>query len=60
MDIGEVWSICYNAYLRAYAEHPPLLNMLHTAMSGEMARDHDSMVSLCTLSTDARVPDFLS
>ena len=60
IDIGEVWTICYNTFLRACAEHPTLLNVLHTAMSQEMARDHDSMVSLCTLSADERVADFLA
>ncbi|HEY8708712.1 MAG TPA: Crp/Fnr family transcriptional regulator [Burkholderiaceae bacterium] len=59
MDIGEVWTIRYDRLLRACAEHPPLLNVLHTAMSQEMARDRDSMTSLCTLSADARVADFL-
>ena len=59
MDTGEVWTIRYDTLLRACAEHPPLLNVLHTAMSQEMARDRDSMMSLCTLSADARVADFL-
>jgi CRP/FNR family transcriptional regulator len=33
--------------------------LLHAAMSREIGRDRDSMLSLCTLPADARVADFL-
>jgi CRP/FNR family transcriptional regulator, anaerobic regulatory protein len=59
MDTGEVWSFRYDALLAACATHPALLTMLHEAMSREIARDRDSMLSLCTLPADARVADFL-
>jgi len=59
MDTGEVWSVRYDALLQACAEHPALLTMLHTAMSREIARDRDSLMSLCTLPADARVANFL-
>ncbi|HYN65047.1 MAG TPA: helix-turn-helix domain-containing protein, partial [Candidatus Limnocylindrales bacterium] len=59
MDTGEVWTIRYDTLLRGCAEHPPLLTVLHSAMSQEMALDRDSMMSLCTLSADARVAGFL-
>jgi len=59
MDTGEVWAIHYDTLLRACTEHPALLAVLHGAMSREIARDRDSMLSLCTLSADARVADFL-
>ncbi|WP_372526001.1 Crp/Fnr family transcriptional regulator [Piscinibacter sp.] len=59
MDTGEVWSVRYDALLKACAEHPQLLAVVHVAMSREIARDRDSMLSLCTLPADARVADFL-
>jgi CRP/FNR family transcriptional regulator len=59
MDTGEVWTIRYDALLRACATHPTLLTVLHEAMSREIARDRDSLMSVCTLPADARVADFL-
>ena len=59
MDTGEVWTIRYDALLAACAQHPVLLGVLHQAMSLEITRDRDSLLSLCTLSADARVADFL-
>jgi CRP/FNR family transcriptional regulator len=59
MDTGEVWSVRYDSLLRACAGHPPLLAVLHAEMSREITRDRDSLMSLCTLSADARVADFL-
>jgi len=59
MDTGEVWMFRYDALLAASAEHPALLTLLHVAMSREIARDRDSMMSLCTLPADARVAEFL-
>ncbi|MCW7539787.1 cyclic nucleotide-binding domain-containing protein [Aquabacterium sp. A7-Y] len=59
MDTGEVWSIRYDALMRACMSEPALLGVLHEAMSREIGRDRDSMMSLCTLPADARVADFL-
>ncbi|WP_157264373.1 Crp/Fnr family transcriptional regulator [Azohydromonas aeria] len=59
LDIGEVWSFPYRALIAAAASRPGLLAVLHAAMSREMARERESMLSLCTLSVDARVADFL-
>ena len=59
MDIGEVWTIRYDALLAACVQHHALLTVLHEAMSREIARDRDSLMSVCTLSADARVADFL-
>ena len=59
MDTGEVWTVRYDQLLRACASRPTLLNVLHEAMSREIAGDRDSMMSLCTLPADARVADFL-
>jgi CRP/FNR family transcriptional regulator len=59
MDTGEIWAIRYDALLRACTEQPALLAVLHGAMSREIGRDRDSMMSLCTLPADARVAEFL-
>jgi CRP/FNR family transcriptional regulator len=59
MDTGEVWVVRYDAVLGACAAHPELLGVLHEAMSREIARDRDSLMSVCTLPADARVADFL-
>ena len=59
MDTGEVWVFGYDALLAACRTQPALLTMLHEAMSREIARDRDSMMSVCTLTADARVADFL-
>jgi CRP/FNR family transcriptional regulator, anaerobic regulatory protein len=59
MDTGEVWVIRYDALLAACAGNRELLTVLHEAMSREIARDRDSLMSVCTLPADARVADFL-
>lgn len=59
IDTGEVWAIRYEHLLAACAGQPHLLNVLHQAMSREISRDRDSLMSVCTLPADARVADFL-
>jgi CRP/FNR family transcriptional regulator len=59
MDTGEVWTVRYDALLAACVREPLLLNLLHAAMSREITRDRDSLMSVCTLPADARVADFL-
>lgn len=59
MDTGEVWVVPYEALLAACVAHPALLQVLHAAMSREIAHDRDSLMSVCTLPADARVADFL-
>jgi CRP/FNR family transcriptional regulator len=59
MDTGEVWVIRYDALMAASARTPALLKLLHEAMSREIAHDRDSLMSVCTLSADARVAEFL-
>ena len=59
MDTGEVWAIPYDELLSACGTHPALLTTLHSAMSREIARDRDALMSVCTLPADARVADFL-
>jgi|UniRef100_UPI000D3B7C96 CRP/FNR family transcriptional regulator len=59
MDTGEIWVVAYDALLAACMAHTPLLQVLHAAMSREIAHDRDSLMSVCTLPADARVADFL-
>jgi len=59
MDTGEVWAIPYEALLQAGLRTPALLGALHAAMSRELKRDRDCLMSLCTLPADARVAGFL-
>ena len=59
VDTGEVWAIRYDELLAACMRQPQLLAVLHGEMSREITRDRDSLLSLCTLSADARVADFL-
>ena len=59
MDTGEVWVVRYDALLAACQREPALLTVLHAAMSREIARDRDSLMSVCSLPADARVADFL-
>ena len=57
MDIGEVWSVRYATLVERCTEVPALMNLLHAAMSQEMARDRDFQLNLCTLPADARVAE---
>ncbi|MGH6648268.1 Crp/Fnr family transcriptional regulator [Aquabacterium sp.] len=59
MDTADVWCIHYEALCQAAMRNVPLMNLLHQAMSREISRDRNSLLSLCTLSADARVADFL-
>lgn len=59
MDTGEVWTVRYDALLAACTRHPELLIALHEAMSREISRERESLMSVCTLPADARVADFL-
>ena len=59
MDTGEVWMIRYDTLLTACAGSRELLTVLHEAMSREIVRDRDSLMSVCTLPADARVAEFL-
>ena len=59
MDTGEVWVLSYERLLQVCARRTELLQLLHQAMSREIARDRDSLMSVCTLGADARVADFL-
>lgn len=59
MDTGEIWVVPYEAVLSACSTDLVLLQTLHAAMSREISRDRNSLMSVCTLPADARVADFL-
>ncbi len=59
MDTCEVWAIPYAKLMAACVDQASLLTALHEAMSREIAPDRDSLMSVCTLPSDARVADFL-
>jgi CRP/FNR family transcriptional regulator len=59
MDVGEVWCVRYDAVMQGCAEDLSLMALLNSAMSRQIMFGRDSMLSLCTLSADARVADFL-
>ena len=59
MDTGEVLAIRYDELLSASIACPALLTVLHEAMSREIGRDRDSLMSVCTLPAAARVAEFL-
>ncbi|MCY7314989.1 MAG: Crp/Fnr family transcriptional regulator [Rubrivivax sp.] len=59
MDTGEVLAVPYAALMAACIDQPGLLTVLHQAMSREIAPERDSLMSVCTLPSDARVADFL-
>lgn len=59
MDTGEIWVVSYQSLLDASTACPAVLHALHSAMSQAIARDRDSLMSVCTLPAIARVADFL-
>ena len=59
MDTGEVLAIRYEQLLAAGIADPALLTVLHEAMSREIGRERESLMSVCTLPATARVAEFL-
>lgn len=59
MDTGEVWIIRYEELLATMAGQSAVTMLMHEAMSREITRERDSLMSVCTLAADARVADFL-
>ncbi len=59
LDSGELWTIRYDALLRASAVEPMLMRVVLAAMSSQLTRSRDAMLSMGTLAADARVADFL-
>lgn len=56
---GEVWTVAYDSLLQTSAREPMLMRMILAAMSAQLAHNRDLMLSMATLSADARVCDFL-
>jgi CRP/FNR family transcriptional regulator len=59
LDIGEVWTFRYDALLRVAAVEPLVMRLLLSAMTSQLARNRDAMLSVNTLAADGRVADFL-
>lgn len=59
LDTAEVWTVRYDALMQACIHHPALMAVVHEAMSHEIVRDRDSLMTICTLPADARVAAFL-
>jgi CRP/FNR family transcriptional regulator len=59
LDTGEVWAVAYTDLLAAGTSSPELMRLLHAAMSRQIGRGSDCLLSLGTLPADARVADFI-
>ncbi|MEL4180876.1 Crp/Fnr family transcriptional regulator [Roseateles sp. PN1] len=59
LEIGEIWSLRYDALMDAASSQPQLLQVLHAEMSRAISRGRDAMLSVCTLPVTARVAEFL-
>jgi CRP/FNR family transcriptional regulator len=59
MDTGEVWMVRYDDLIASMAAQPAVTALMHEAMSRQLTRERDSLMSVCTLPADARVADFL-
>ena len=59
VDTGDIRVLRYDRLIEAGVSCTPLLAALHEAMSRELGRDRESLMSLCTLPADARVAEFL-
>lgn len=59
MDTAEVWTLRYDALLKACADHPRLMATVHEAMSDEIMREREALTALCALPAAARVVTFL-
>jgi CRP/FNR family transcriptional regulator len=59
LDIGEVWTIPYNALLEASAHEPMLMRLMIAAVSEQLTRNRNAALAIGTLPANARVADFL-
>ena len=59
LDTGEVWSVRYVDLLAASAGSPELMRLMHAAMSRQIGRGSDCLLSLGSLPADARVADYI-
>jgi len=59
LDSGEVWTIRYDTLLQESPHRSLLMRVILAAMSAQMTRNRDAMLSMGTLLAEARVADFL-
>ncbi|MBO9687876.1 MAG: helix-turn-helix domain-containing protein [Mitsuaria chitosanitabida] len=59
MDTGNISVIPYDTLTAACARHPELMAVVHEAMSAEIVHERQSLMSVCTLASLARVAAFL-
>jgi CRP/FNR family transcriptional regulator len=59
MDIGEVWSLRYVTLMNGAVSVPELMRAVHLAMSAQLARDRDRLLTLGRRTADERVADFV-
>jgi CRP/FNR family transcriptional regulator, anaerobic regulatory protein len=59
LDTAEVWTLRYDELLQAGAQQPQLMRAMHAAMSQQIGRECDNLLSLGTLPADARVANFI-
>jgi CRP/FNR family transcriptional regulator, anaerobic regulatory protein len=59
LDMGELWTVRYDALLKASVSEPLLMRLVLAAVSSQLARNRDASLSMGTLSADARVADFI-
>ncbi|OWQ92346.1 Crp/Fnr family transcriptional regulator [Roseateles aquatilis] len=59
MDTGNISIIPYDKLTEACARHPEMMAVIHEAMSAEITHERQSLMSVCTLASLARVAEFL-
>ncbi len=59
MDTGNISIIPYETLTNACARHPEMMAVVHEAMSTEITQERQSLMSVCTLASLARVAEFL-
>jgi len=59
MDTGNISIIPYDTLTQACARYPEMMAMVHEGMSAEITHERQSLMSVCTLASLARVAEFL-
>lgn len=59
MDTGNISIIPYDTLLQACARYPEMMAVVHEGMSAEITHERQSLMSVCTLASLARVAEFL-
>ncbi|MGA0610806.1 diguanylate cyclase domain-containing protein [Caldimonas sp. KR1-144] len=58
-DTGELWTVRYDALLRAGAHCPQVMALMHAALARQSVRERDGVLLMHSLPADARVAAFL-